>query len=132
MRLHKKEMRNDLSRKLNDSVKPGVGIDGAKGEDFARKSTASPWADNPPRKAGGRSISARTKNDDNGASRGAVGIDGREGEDILRRVEVDFETSSAPVKWAGNGTGGNRDVWNDVEGQSSDSGNRAVKSRGND
>ena len=28
--------------------------------------------------------------------------------------------------------GGGKDIWNDVEGQSSDSGNRAVKSRGND
>ncbi len=129
-------------RKRDDSVKPGVGIDGAKGEDFARKSTASPWAANPVRDDKGlRSISARTEMDDNYLDRSDVGIDDGIGERNIRGVSVDFETNYSDKKWAGAGTqrtGSNPrtmygyDVWDDVEGQSSDDGNRAVKSRGND
>jgi hypothetical protein len=33
-------------RKRNDSVKPGCGIDGRKGEDFTRQNRGDPW--NPP------------------------------------------------------------------------------------
>jgi hypothetical protein len=83
-------------------VKPGCGIDGTEGESFTRQRT-DPWDSNP---KGNRVPYGAGKYTDN--------------ESGLRN------------KLPSDPTGGavSRDIFDDVEGQSSDSGNRAVRSRG--
>jgi hypothetical protein len=90
-------------RKRNDSVKPGRGIDGRKGEDFTRQNRGDPWS---PPKIPGWGINPK--------GHGVYTNDNPP----LRRSKTDPE-NYAKV-----------DIWDEVEGQSSDSGNRAVKSRG--
>jgi hypothetical protein len=89
-------------RRRDDSVKPGCGIDGTEGESFTRQRT-DPWDSNP---KGNRVPYGAGKYTDN--------------ESGLRN------------KLPSDPTGGavSRDIFDDVEGQSSDSGNRAVRSRG--
>jgi hypothetical protein len=86
--------------------KGALGIDDNKGSDFTKRHTRDPWERNPPRDDKGlRSISARTKQDDNYLERSDVGIDDGEGEGILRRVDVDFENGFySDKKFAGTGT----------------------------
>jgi hypothetical protein len=89
-------------RKRNDSVKPGCGIDGSEGENYT-KGGKSPWNSNP----GGNFVSpsGAGKYQDEDAS--------------FLRNKMPYEATEAA-----------RDIFNDVEGQSGDDGNRAVKSRG--
>jgi hypothetical protein len=86
--------------KRNNSA-PGCGIDGAKGERFTEGGT-SPWDSNP-------------RGDFVGKGRG-VYQDAGVG---LRNVPQNGGTSDMSD---------GRDIWEAVEGQSSDSGNRAVRS----
>jgi hypothetical protein len=90
-------------RKRNDSVKPGCGIDGAEGENFTKQRT-DPWKSNP--------------KDDYLSPQGAGKYQDADAS-FLRNKLPDEATAPA-----------SRDIWDAVEGQSSDSGNRAVKSRG--
>ena len=97
-------------RKRNDSVKDGCGIDGTEGQSFTKQRT-DPWDSNP-------------KGND---------VDER-GANVYQDRNADFLRNKAPGAGTG-GTGeflqgGSHDIWDAVEGQSSDSGNRAVKSRG--
>lgn len=89
-------------RKRNDSVKPGMGIDGTEGEDFTRRRT-DPWKSNPE----GDYLSPQ------GAGR-------------YQDRDAGFLRNKMP--WETNQT--SYDILDEVEGQSSDSGNRAVRSRG--
>jgi hypothetical protein len=89
-------------RKRNDSVKPGCGIDGTEGESFTRQRT-DPWDSNP---KGNRVPYGAGKYTDN--------------ESGLRNKPPSDQTGGA-VSY---------DIWDSVEGQSGDSGSRAVKSRG--
>ena len=89
-------------RKRNDSVKPGMGIDGTEGEDFTRRRT-DPWDSNP---------------DGNFTSPSGAGR--------YQNKNANFLNNKMPYE--ANQT--SYDIWDSVEGQSSDSGNRAVKSKG--
>ena len=92
-------------RKHNDSVKDGVGIDGAKDQRFTKTNTRDPWELNPPRDVDmGRSSPSRSKMDDVYLDRSDVGIDDGIGERDIRGVSVDFETNYSDKKWAGAGT----------------------------
>ena len=100
-------------RKGTDGWREGkgqVGIDGNRDVGFARQHNVSPWNSNPKGNFGNA----------------GHGIDGNEGVGILRNKMPDED-------WRSEGfIGATRDVWNDVEGQSSDDGNRAVRSRDSD
>jgi hypothetical protein len=89
-------------RKRNDSVKPGCGIDGTEGESFTKQRT-DPWKSNP--------------KDDYLSPQGAG---------AYQSGDADFLRNKLPDE----AVNGSRDIWDAVEGQSSDSGNRAVRSRG--
>ena len=92
-------------RKRNDSPKSGCGIDGTLGETFSKRAT-SPWNSNP--RGDYLSPSGAGKYQDKDAS--------------FLTNKMPYENNSA--------TNDSYDVFDAVEGQSSDSGNRAVKSRG--
>jgi hypothetical protein len=90
-----------MRRVRNDSVKPGMGIDGRKGERFTKEYAKSPWAPGDMEKINPR----------------GAGVYGRD-ERVLRNKQPYEATADS------------YDVFDAVEGQSSDSTNRAVKSRG--
>jgi hypothetical protein len=92
-------------RKRDDSIKPGRGIDGDAASDFTKRHRVSPWDSNP----AGNYKSPR-------------------GAGAYQAENADFLNNKMPSDQSGGV--GNRDIWDAVEGQSSDSGNRAVKSRG--
>ena len=105
-------------RKFRGKVKPGMGINGTEGELFAKRGT-DPWTVRPNSEAdcaAGDGIHRR----DN--VKPGKGITDDIGVGILRNKMPDDQSGGA----------GNRQIWDEVEGQSSDDGNRAVKSRGND
>jgi hypothetical protein len=108
-------------RKFSGKVKPGMGIDGTEGESFTRRGT-DPWTVQP------RGVDYvpgdGVKRRDTVKSAGQRYTDNESG---LRNKMPDEDPMQGTE---GRATG--RDIWSDVEGQSSDSGNRAVKSRGND
>ena len=92
-----------MKRSRDDSIKPGCGIDGTEGENFTKVGRVSPWDSNP------------------------KGSDvGERGANVYQDKNADFLRNKLPYE----ATEESRDIWSDVEGQSSDSGNRAVKSRG--
>jgi hypothetical protein len=100
-------------RKRNDSIKPGCGIDGTEGENFTKRRT-DPWDSNPR----GNYLSPK-------------------GAGVYQDKDASFLTNKNPnddFEQQGKYTlaGGARDIFDEVEGQSSDSGNRAVRSRGQD
>jgi hypothetical protein len=94
-------------RKFSGKVKPGMGIDGTEGENALRP--GKPWDTNPRgdfiSRDGGRYTYNRP---------------------VLR--------NKMPVEDPEQGKyrGGQRDIWSDVEGQSSDDGNRIVRSGSED
>ena len=95
-----------MNRYRNDSaVKPGKGIDGTEGEDLTKLHRGNPWDPNPR----GNYKSPR-------------------GAGAYQQGDADFLTDKLPSDQSGGV--GTRDIWDAVEGESSDSGNRAVKSRG--
>jgi hypothetical protein len=98
-------------RRRDDSIKPGKGIDGDSGSDFTKQHRVSPWASN--------------RNDDYLSPQGA-GAYQDENADFLRNKPPGAGTGGTGESLQG----GSHDIWDAVEGQSSDSGNRAVKSRG--
>jgi hypothetical protein len=100
-----KQRKLKMKRYRNDSVKPGKGIDGTEGENFTKAGRVSPWDSNP-------------KGND---------VDER-GANVYQDKNADFLRTKMPSDQSGGV--GTRDIWSEVEGQSSDSGNRAVKSRG--
>ncbi len=129
-----------MIQKHNDSVKPGVGIDGSKDDGFSRKHAVDPWTLDP-YSAGKGAASARSKNDSiAGSRRGGVGDSGRDGDDILREVPIYEEDSYSPNPAFGTGTvragsadgrfRGTYDIFDDVQDQSSDDGTRKIQSRG--
>jgi hypothetical protein len=103
-------------RKRDDSVKPGKGIDGSLGENFTSRSQ-DPWTVRPASVDYVRGDGVKRR--DSVKSAGQRYTDNESG---LRNKPADDQSGGA----------GNRDIWSDVEGQSSDDGNRAVKSRGQD
>jgi hypothetical protein len=94
-------------RKRNDSVKPGCGIDGSEGENYTKKS-GNPWDSNPR----GDYLSTQ------GAGK-------------YQAKSASFLTNK-PQNGGTSDMSDARDIWDAVEGQSSDSGNRAVKSGNKD
>jgi hypothetical protein len=88
-------------RKRDDSVKPGRGIDGTEGEDFTKRRT-SPWKSNPK----GDYLSPQGA----GAYQGSAYF--------LNNKLPDEATASS------------REILSEVEANQPDSGNRAIKSRG--
>jgi hypothetical protein len=90
-------------RKFSGKVKPGMGIDGTEGENALRP--GKPWDTNPRgdfiSPDGGRYTNNRP---------------------VLRNKMPDDDPAQ------GLNRGGQIDIWNYVEGQSSDDGNRAVRS----
>lgn len=86
------------------------GIDGDKGSDFSKKHAQDPWT---------------VKAGDGINPRGAGKYTSDDAGLVQRAPDEDF---------AGEGeySAGSRDVWDAVEGQSSDDGNRAVRSRDSD
>jgi hypothetical protein len=90
-------------RKCDDSVKDGQGIDGSLGQDYSRRYRTDPWNSN--RK--GNYLSKQ----------GAGAYQDRDASFLRNRLPDEASARS-------------RDIWDDVEGQSSDSTNRAVRSRG--
>ena len=88
-------------RKRDDSVKPGMGIDGRKGERFTKEYASSPWSPPEMEKINPKGAGKYTSD-----------------ERVLRNKQP-YEAGADSY-----------DVWDSVEGQSSDSTNRAVKSRG--
>ena len=97
-------------RKRNDSVKPGCGIDGSEGDNFTKRPTSF-----------FRAIRAVTISPPQGAG-------------VYQDKDASFLRNKAPSDDPEGGkytlAGGAKDIWDEVEGQSSDSGNRAVRSRG--
>jgi hypothetical protein len=96
-------------RKFSGKIKPGMGIDGTEGENFTKRGT-NPWDSNPRGNFISRTGGAAYTNNESG----------------LRNKLPDEDPEQ------GLNRGGQRDIWSDVEGQSSDDGNRAVRSRGRD
>ncbi len=96
-------------RKFSGKVKPGMGVDGTEGESFTRKSQ-DPWTQE-----------SNYKEKPNYPGKYSVNESG------LRNKMPDEDPQQGNTR-----RGGGTDIWNEVEGQSSDDGNRAVKSRGND
>jgi hypothetical protein len=92
-------------KKHDDSIKPGVGIDKDLGSDYTKKFRTDPWNSNPK----GNFKSPR-------------------GAGAYQDENADFLTNKPSADSVGGEV--SRDVWNEVEGQSSDSGNRKVRSRG--
>jgi hypothetical protein len=92
-----------MIRKRNDSVKDGCGVDGSEGQNYTKIGRVSPWKSNP--------------KEDYLSPQGA-GAYQDEGADFLRN-KLPYEA-----------TEGAYSILDEVEAQSSDSGNRAVKSRG--
>jgi hypothetical protein len=88
-------------RKRDNSVKDGCGIDGSKGQRFTKEYADSPWSPPEMERINPKGAGKYT-NDDSGL-----------------RNRRPYEA-----------TADSYDVFDEVEGQSSDSGNRAVKSRG--
>jgi hypothetical protein len=91
-------------RKRNDSVKPGCGADGDLGSDFTKQHRTNPWKSNP--------------KDDYLSPQGAGKYQDADASFLRNKLP---DEATAPTS---------RDIFDAVEGQSSDSGNRAVKSRG--
>ena len=85
--------------------KGAIGIDGNKDADFSRRHAVDPWDLNP----AGNYKSPR-------------------GAGVYQGKDADFLRNKLPEE----ATATDRDIFNDVEGQSSDTGNRAVRSRGQD
>jgi hypothetical protein len=97
-------------RKFSGKIKPGMGIDGTEGESFTKRS-GDPWDSNPKgNKNTGGELAAYTNN-----------------ESGLRQKLPDEDPDQGT-----RSRGGGTDLWDAVEGQSSDAGNRAVRSRGQD
>jgi hypothetical protein len=90
------------TRKRNDSVKDGVGIDGAEGQRYSREHAVNPWDSNP-------------KGSD---------VDER-GANVYQNKNADFLRNKLPYE----ATEESRDIWNDVEGQSGPN-DRKIRSRG--
>jgi hypothetical protein len=101
-----------MIRKRNDSVKPGMGVDGTEGENFTKRST-SPWNSNPR----GNFASPKGRGVYQDASPG-----------LTNKMPDDDYSEQGKYNLAG----GARDILDAVEGQSSDSGNRAVRSGNKD
>ena len=101
-----------MIRKRNDSVKPGCGIDGSEGENFTKRGT-DPYKSNPR----GDFLSPR-----------GAGVYQDKDAGFLRRKSANDDPEQGKYTLAG----GARDIFDAVEGQSSDSGNRAVKSGNKD
>ena len=101
------------SRRRNDSVKPGCGIDGSEGENFTKRGT-DPWNSNP--------------RGDYLSSRGAGAYQDKSASFLTNKMPDDDYENQGKYNLAG----GARDIFDAVEGQSSDDGNRAVRSRGQD
>ena len=97
-------------RKRNDSVKPGCGIDGSEGENFTKRGT-NPYKSNP--------------RGDYLSSQGA-GVYQDKSASFLTNKMANDDPEQGKYTLAGDA----RDIFDEVEGQSSDSGNRAVRSRG--
>ena len=95
-------------RKRNDSVKPGCGIDGSEGENFTKRS-GNPWDSNP--------------RGDYLSSRGAGKYQDKSASFLTNKMAND-DPEQGKYTLAGDA----KDIWDAVEGQSSDSGNRAVRS----
>jgi hypothetical protein len=88
-------------RRRDDSVKPGKGIDGTLGEDYSRKHAVDPWNSNP--------------------------------EGNSNRVKAGKYTDNTPPlrnEEPYDATEGSYSILDNVENQSSDSGNRKIRSRG--
>lgn len=94
-------------RKRNDSVKPGKGIDGALGERYSKTGAVDPSNSNPR---------------GNWISKSGVGAYQDKDASFLNRLPQ-ANRSEAYADDA-------RDILGEVEAQQSDSGNRAVRSRG--
>jgi hypothetical protein len=93
-----------MIRKRNDSVKDGCGVDGSEGQNYTKIGRVSPWKSNP--------------KDDYLSPQGAGKYQDADASFLRNKLP---DEAAAPAS---------RDIWDAVEGQSSDSGNRAVKSRG--
>ena len=100
-----------MIRKHKNSVAPGCGIDGTEGESFTKRGT-DPWDSNSRHSfIDKKGVGAYTSNDS--------GLTNKMPND-------DYEQGKYTL------AGGARDIFDAVEGQSSDSGNRAVKSGNKD
>jgi hypothetical protein len=98
-----------MIRKRNDSVKPGCGIDGSEGEDFTKRGT-NPYKSNP--------------RGDYLSSQGAGKYQDKSASFLTNKNPDDDFEQQGKYTLAGDA----KDIWDAVEGQSSDSGNRAVRS----
>ena len=101
-----------MIRKHKNSVAPGCGVDGSEGENFTKRRT-DPWHSSPRGNfIDKKGVGAYTSND--------PGLTNQKAND-------DFEQQGKYTL-----SGDAKDIWDAVEGQSSDSGNRAVKSGNKD
>jgi hypothetical protein len=95
-------------RKRSDNVKPGRGIDGTEGENYTKQHRVSPW-DHVPTSDEISPIHGRYTDNESGLRNKAAG---------------------AGTGGDGAGLQGSHDIFDEVEAQNSDGGNRVVKSRG--
>jgi hypothetical protein len=93
-----------MKRQRNDSVKSGCGIDGSLGEKYTKTGAVNPWRSNP------------------------------EGSFVSPKGRGTYQDASSGLtnKLPDNNPDDVRDILDQVEAQSSDSGNRAVKSGSRD
>jgi hypothetical protein len=91
-----------FARKRDDSVKPGCGIDGKGGERFTKEHVSSPWS---PPATGDKIMPGGGRYTDNKSG--------------LRNKQPD-DVSNTPA----------RDIWDVVESNQPDDGNRGLKPRG--
>jgi hypothetical protein len=115
-----------MIRKRNDSDgyrRGAMGIDDDKAGRFTKQNRTDPWTVTPASVERVRGDGVRRSDKLTEAGSGAYTSNDR----ILRNKMPDEDPEQGTE---GRATG--RDIWSDVEGQSSDDGNRAVKSRGND
>jgi hypothetical protein len=108
-------------RKFSGKVKPGMGIDGTEGESFTKRGT-DPWTVEPASVEYVRGEGVRRKD-----SVKSAGQNYTSNESGLRNRLPD-EDPEQGTRSRRVGT----DIFDAVEGQSSDDGNRAVRSRDND
>jgi hypothetical protein len=97
-------------RKFSGKIKPGQGVDGTLGERFTENS-GDPWNSNP------------LGNKNTGAEKAAY---------TSNRSGLTNKMPDEDYSEQGKYRGGSKDLWDDVEGQSSDSGNRIVRFGGQD
>ena len=95
-----------MKRRHDDSIKHGKGIDGSLGERYSKQYAVDPWHSN----VRGDFLSPK----------GAGKYQEKDASFLRNQSPTDIETQH-PDSEA-------RDIWNAVEGQSSDSGNRRVRS----